>query len=106
MFFRPTKKDGVDAKERALWGDLISLGMVFPIAIVLGYFIGRWVGGMFGKPYAGRLIGLALGVMAGFWELFKVSKRLERYDKSNETNTETINGDNDGNDAKGSGDGT
>jgi hypothetical protein len=105
MFFRPKKKDGVDAKERALWGDLVSIGMVFPIAIVLGYFIGQWAGGKFGHPGAGRLIGLALGVMAGFWELFKVSKRLEKYDKPPETNDGDNNG-NDGNDAEGGGDGS
>jgi hypothetical protein len=101
MFFRPRKKDGADAKERALWGDLASIGMVFPIAIVLGYFIGQWAGGKFGHPGAGRLIGLALGVMAGFWELFKVSKRLEKYDKPYETNTD----DSDANETKGGGNG-
>ena len=41
MLFRPKPKDA-DPKERALWGDLMSLGMVVPAAIVLGYFIGRW----------------------------------------------------------------
>jgi F0F1-type ATP synthase assembly protein I len=74
------RKDGADARERSLWADLVSMGMVFPIAIVLGWFLGQWVGGVFGRQAAGRLVGLALGVLAGFWELFKVTKRLERYD--------------------------
>jgi F0F1-type ATP synthase assembly protein I len=82
MLFRPKKNDGTDAKEKSLWGDLISLGLVFPIAIVLGYFIGQWVGGRFGHPDAGRIIGLAWGILAAFWELFKVTKKLEKYDKS------------------------
>jgi positive regulator of sigma E activity len=77
---RQGKKDGADARERSLWGSLVSLGMVFPIAIVLGWYMGQWVGGMLGHQRAGRLIGLALGVASGFWELFKVSRRLEGYD--------------------------
>jgi hypothetical protein len=91
MFLTPKKKDGVDPRERSLWGSLLSLGFVFPIAIVLGYFIGRWVGGMFGNAYAGGLIGLGWGILTGFWELFKVAKRLEKYDKhSNSSNSGNI----------------
>jgi hypothetical protein len=82
MFFRPKKNDGVDVKERSLWGDLISLGFVFPIAIALGYFIGRWIGGKFGNPAAGGLIGLGWGILTAFWELFKVTKKLDKYDNS------------------------
>ena len=62
--------------ERALWGDLISLGMIFPIAICAGYFIGRWVGGYFGHAYGGGLWGLAWGIATGFYELYKVTIRL------------------------------
>jgi len=87
MFLMPKNKDGADAKERSLWGDLISIGMVFPIAIVLGWYLGQWIGGMFGHPGPGRLIGLAWGILTGFWELFKVTKRLEKYDESNSDNS-------------------
>lgn len=93
MFFRPRKKDGVDARERSLWGDLISMGMVFPIAIVLGFFLGQWVGGKFGHPGPGRLIGLALGVLSGFWELYKLSKRLEKFDSSSNFNNNINHGE-------------
>ena len=82
MIFRPGKKDGADARERSLWGDLMALGMVFPVAIVLGYYVGKWVGGMLGHPEPGGLIGLGWGILTGFWELFKVTKRLDKYDKS------------------------
>jgi hypothetical protein len=104
MLLRPKKKDGVDPRERSLWGSLLSLGFVFPIAIVLGYYIGRWVGGKFGNPYAGGLVGLGWGIFTGFWELFKVSKRLEKYDKL------SASGDSDGSgggqeDGKGGSDG-
>ena len=95
MFSRPSKKNGADARERSLWGDLISLGLVFPIAIVLGWYLGQWIGGMFGYPGPGRLIGLAWGILTGFWELFKVTKRLEKYDESNSVNSGGADDDSD-----------
>ncbi|MDP2876352.1 MAG: AtpZ/AtpI family protein [Holophaga sp.] len=58
----------------------MSLGMVFPIAIVLGYFLGRWIGGLMGHPKLGQYLGLALGIATGFWELYKVTLRLDRMD--------------------------
>ena len=80
MFFRPGRKDA-SPKERAIWGDLMSLGMVFPIAIAAGFFVGRWVGGLLGHPKAGLVVGLAWGVATGFWELYKVTVRLDRWDQ-------------------------
>lgn len=79
--FRPGRKDA-SPRERALWADLMSLGMVFPLAIALGFFIGRWAGGLFGHPKAGMAVGLIWGVATGFWELYKVTVRLDRYDKA------------------------
>lgn len=79
MILRPGKEGG-DPKERALWGDLLSLGMVFPIAIALGWFLGKWIGGAFGHPEGGALVGLVWGVATGFYELYKVTLRLNRKD--------------------------
>ncbi|HLO67485.1 MAG TPA: AtpZ/AtpI family protein [Holophaga sp.] len=69
-------------RERALWGDLMGLGMVFPIAIALGFFIGRWAGGKLGHPKIGMGIGLVWGVATGFWELYKTTRRLDQYDEA------------------------
>lgn len=80
MFFRPKPKD-VKPQERAVWGDLMSLGLNFPIAILLGFFIGQWIGGKFGHPTEGQYIGLAWGVAAAFYELYKVSKRMIKQDE-------------------------
>ncbi|HEX9011237.1 MAG TPA: AtpZ/AtpI family protein [Holophagaceae bacterium] len=74
-------KDGVDPGERALWGDLMSLGLTFPLCIVLGFFLGRWIGGWFGHATGGQWIGLAWGVSAAFWELYKVSRRMSKRDE-------------------------
>lgn len=71
---------GHEPRERSLWADLFSLGFVFPIAILLGLFGGRWIGGWFGHKAAGQWIGLAWGIAAAFWELFKVSRKMDRFD--------------------------
>jgi len=76
-----SRKPDVNPRERALWGDLMAMGMVFPIAITLGFFIGRWAGGLLGHPGAGMAVGLVWGVAAGFWELYKTTVRLERMDR-------------------------
>ncbi len=94
MILRP-KTDDASPRERALWADLMSLGFVFPIAIVLGFFLGRWIGGLFGHPEPGQWIGLVWGVATGFWELYKVTMRANALDENG-------NGDGDG---KGKGDG-
>lgn len=84
MRFRPNAKD-VDPKERAIWGDLLGLGMVFPIAIVLGWFLGRYLGGLWGHQQVGSWIGLLWGIATGFWELYKVTVKLDRMDKAKES---------------------
>ncbi len=75
-------KRGVEADpgERALWGDLMSLGFTFPLCIVLGFFLGRWIGGWFGHSVRGQWVGLVWGITAAFWELYKVNRRMARRD--------------------------
>jgi hypothetical protein len=83
MLMNRMKKDAArdaDPRERSLWADLMSIGMVFPIAIVAGLFAGRWIGGWFGHRELGQWLGLAWGVAAAFWELFKTSQKLDRFD--------------------------
>lgn len=72
------KPNGGSPGERALWADLMSIGLVFPIAICLGYFIGRYVGGKFGHAYGGGLWGMAWGIATGFYELYKVTIRMSK----------------------------
>ena len=81
----PDRKPDVDPKERSLWGDLMSMGLVFPLAIVLGFFLGRWIGGYFGKPQLGQWIGLGWGILTGFYELYKVSQRMAILDEPGDT---------------------
>jgi hypothetical protein len=74
--------DGVDPGERALWGDLMSLGFTFPLCIVLGFFLGRWIGGWFGRPVPGQWVGLVWGITTAFYELYKVNRRMTRRDEA------------------------
>ena len=80
MLFQRRNKE-INPKERALWGDLMAMGMVFPLSIALGYFIGRWAGRALGWPRAGIGVGLVWGISAGFWELYKTTLRLNRLDE-------------------------
>jgi hypothetical protein len=76
------KTEGADPGERAVWGDLMSLGFSFPLCIVLGFFLGRWIGGWFGHPVPGQWVGLVWGISAAFWELYKVNRRMARRDEA------------------------
>ena len=57
-------------------------GFVFPIAITLGFFLGRWIGGWFGRPVPGQWVGLVWGIATAFYELYKVSQRMSRRDEA------------------------
>ncbi|WP_243382656.1 AtpZ/AtpI family protein [Geothrix alkalitolerans] len=78
MIFK--RNEGSDPGERALWGDLMSLGLTFPICIALGFFLGRWIGGRFGHAAAGQWVGLVWGIVTAFWELYKVNQRMAKRD--------------------------
>ena len=62
------------------WGaqkalQVLALAFLFPTAIVVGYFIGRWLGVRVGAPTAGGLIGSVLGAVAGFWQFYVFLRR-------------------------------
>ncbi len=66
---------------RAL-GGVASAGITFVVATsggaILGYFLDRWLGS---SPWL-TLIGLGLGIAAGFRELFRSIKAAEREEKN------------------------
>jgi hypothetical protein len=61
--------------------DLSTVGLVFPVAVVIGYFGGKTVGGWLGSEQGGALAGVLVGVVSGFNNLFKVAMRLQRQDR-------------------------
>jgi ATP synthase protein I len=67
--------------EKSTWralGELSSIGMTLVVATVLGlaagYYADRWLGT---TPWL-ILLGLGLGIAAGFVNLFRSVKRVER----------------------------
>ncbi len=65
--------------------DLASIGITLALAIVIGYFSGKWIGGKLGNAYIGSIIGFAIGVAAGFLEMFRAvarwNRQMERHEK-------------------------
>lgn len=59
-------------------GEYMVIGVVFPVALVGGFFLGRWIGGFFGGPTAGALTGLSLGTAAAFYNLWETLQRIQR----------------------------
>ncbi len=60
---RSEKTDNV--KEFGGMSSIALYGLSFVLAIVIGYFCGRWIGGELGNAAIGSYIGFALGTAAG-----------------------------------------
>ncbi|MGD2115582.1 MAG: AtpZ/AtpI family protein [Acidobacteriota bacterium] len=54
------------------------VGFVFPVALVLGFLAGRWLGSLLGGPAVGAVVGVILGTAAGFYNLWETMQRIER----------------------------
>jgi len=69
----PGGDDGPPSRRQLL--DILAIAFVFPIALVLGYFVGRTVGGWLGSEGAGGVVGAVLGALAGFSDLVRTVRR-------------------------------
>jgi ATP synthase protein I len=52
----------------------VSLGFLFPVAIAIGFFLGRWLDGMFHTWPWLTIILTACGITAGFLNLFRAGR--------------------------------
>lgn len=66
----------IERDSRAAWKGLkfASVGFELAIAILLGFFAGRWVDEKFGTWPAFALVGLSFGMFAGFRGLYRAAK--------------------------------
>lgn len=58
--------------------ELASIGITLALAICIGYFGGKWIGGKLGNAAVGSFIGFGIGVAAGFMEMFRSIARWNR----------------------------
>ncbi|NQU43924.1 AtpZ/AtpI family protein [bacterium] len=59
---------------------MVSLAVTIPavmmVSPLVGFFLGRWVGGLLDYPRAGALAGLLLGLIAGARETVRMIRQL------------------------------
>lgn len=58
--------------------DFSTIGMVFPVSLLIGYFGGMKIGSWLGAEDLGSWIGLVIGFLAGFYNLWKMILLIER----------------------------
>ncbi|MDR1043825.1 MAG: AtpZ/AtpI family protein [Candidatus Adiutrix sp.] len=75
--FKGLKKAFGD-REAQMTAQASAVGLTFAVAIVLGLALGWWLDRKFGTAPWLLLVGLFLGIAAGFKNLFTVSARLDR----------------------------
>ena len=69
---------GEKPSRYALVAEGSAVGLFFPVAIVAGYLLGKWIGRALGAGDAAALVGAALGVAAAFLNLWRFLRRLEQ----------------------------
>ena len=62
----------------ALVAEGSAVGLFFPVAIVAGYLVGKWIGKLLDASEVAALVGAGLGAVAAFVNLWRFLKRLER----------------------------
>lgn len=67
-------------KTPSMWSEFAKyshLAFVLPAAVFAGWLLGSWLDRHFGKDYL-YLAGIALGVIAGFYELIRSVMRMSK----------------------------
>jgi len=54
-----------------------AAGILFPLSIVAGYLLGKWVGAALDVGTWPAFVGAALGAAGGFWNLYRLLRGLE-----------------------------
>lgn len=54
-----------------------AAGILFPLSLVAGWFLGKWLGLALGLGLAPAYAGAVLGIAAGFWNLYRILRGME-----------------------------
>jgi hypothetical protein len=65
-------------REYRRLADYSIIGLVFPVAMILGFLAGRWIGGLFDQARLGSVVGGLFGIAAGFYNLYEMVLKLNR----------------------------
>jgi len=60
-----------------LYGEYSYLALVLPTGVFIGWFCGSWVDTKLDTHWI-QWIGLLFGLVAGFWELLRATKKMNR----------------------------
>lgn len=78
-------EENIDPSVKRMWktaARFSHLGIFFGVAVVLGLFAGNWADRRFGTAPALTLVGLVVGLVAGFRELYRVARAAQRSAKN------------------------
>lgn len=71
-------------KQLKAMGFVGTAGIELVVSTVVGYFGGMWIGDQLGVDWL-QWVGLALGLVAGFRSLYRVSRKVQQQLSSNES---------------------
>jgi F0F1-type ATP synthase assembly protein I len=86
---RPKKK-GIPYEYRSL-APFLTLGIHLAVTVVVFFFIGYWIDNKFGISPTGKLVGLLLGCLGGFYKFFKTTTSLINQEEKQRTNNKHEN---------------
>ena len=68
-------------RRARIWLDVSIIGIQFPVAIVLGFFFGRWLDRHLGTQPWLTIVFSLFGIAAGFVNLFRITAQAGRAEK-------------------------
>lgn len=78
-----------DKKQNPLYAGFkyAHMGLTLPVAVVAGWFLGSVLDRHFGTKWI-QLLGIGLGVVAGFTDLFRTTMQMNKDTSVDETDSE------------------
>jgi hypothetical protein len=70
-------QDALSSPRYGIAARASAAGILFPVSIVAGYLLGKWIGRLLGLSGWTALVGAALGALAGFWNLYRLLTGLD-----------------------------